>query len=477
MLRPRLCLPKPLVMVLITILAACVDAAPDLTGPSRIPATPASPLSALIVQDLTELPVWDGAIMSSATDINDAGQVVGNMRASFLVDFAVLWENGAMQILPTLGGANRFTTGINNFGHVVGGSQNASNQWRAVVWKDGTVQDLGTLGGTPLNELGNLATDINDRGQIVGTSTTSSGKEHAFLWENGVMQDLGTLGGGDYSHATGINSRGQVVGYYQNSAFENRAFLWENGVMQDLGTLGGTYASATDINELGQVVGTSLTSQTEQRAFVWENGVLQDLDALVGGPAFQTAYGNNELGQSVGYGPGPLQLDAVLAMDGMAYSLGNQMALRMNNNGQVVGRYYNAASAQRAVIWTVPIRPPADLQPDDATNTMSLKKTRSISVAVLSNPWFNAQSVNTASLTLGDEQGSDTPAIRDRRGKVAAVYRDVDRDGDLDLVIDFDTGEMLTKGDLTSSTTKLVLLGKRNDGRALRAVEPATVVP
>jgi hypothetical protein len=204
---------------------------------------------------------------------------------------------------------------------------------------------------------------------------------------------------------------------------------------------------------------------------------MQDLDALVGGPAFQTAYGNNELGQAVGYGPGPLQLDAILAMDGTAYSLGNQMALRMNNNGQVVGRYYNAASAQRAVIWTVPIRPPADLQPDDGTNTMSLKKTRSISVAVLSNPWFNAQSVNTASLTLGDEQGSDTPAIRDRRGKVAATYRDVDRDGDLDLVIDFDTSEMLTRGDLATSTTKLVLLGKRNDGRALRAVEPATVVP
>jgi hypothetical protein len=36
---------------------------------------------------------------------------------------------------------------------------------------------------------------------------------------------------------------------------------------------------------------------------------------------------------------------------------------------------------------------------------------------------------------------------------------------------------MSSKGDLTLSATNLVLLGKRTDGRAIRAVESVTVVP
>jgi probable HAF family extracellular repeat protein len=478
MLKPRHRRQELLNVVLLLTLGACAEHAADVTAPPILAAMPTPPLSALIVQELIELPVWDGAIMSSAADINDQGQVVGSMRSSAIQDLAILWENGAMQVLPTLGGSHRFAAGINNIGHVVGASQNASGQWRIALWKNGTVQDLGTLGGTPINALNNHASDINDKGQVVGVSTTASGHAHAFLWESGVMHDLGTLGGGTSSRALGINNRGQVVGFYVNSAFETRAFLWDDGVMQDLGTLGGVFAAATGINDLGQVVGSSVNGQNQQRAFLWEEGVMKDLGALGGTATFSSANGVNDLGQAVGNGyTGGGFNSALLAMDGAMYSLGNEMAMRMNNHGQVVGRYYNGASLQRAVIWTVPVRPPADLQPDDATNTLTLKRTRTVSLAISSNPWFNAQSVNAASVTLGDEQGSDTPALRDRKGKVAAVYRDIDRDGDLDLVIDFDASEMVNKGDLTSSTTKLVLLGKRTDGRALRAVESVIVVP
>jgi probable HAF family extracellular repeat protein len=478
MLKPRRLRPALVNVLLLLTVAACAEHSTDVTAPPGLAAIPARPLSALIVQELIELPVWDGALMSSAADINDHGQVVGSVRTSAIQDLAILWENGAMQVLPTLGGAHRFATGINNLGHVVGASQNASGQWRIALWKDGTVQDLGTLGGTPINAFNNHATDINDKGQVVGVSTTSSGHAHAFLWENGIMHDLGTLGGGNSSHARGINNRGQIVGFYVNNASETRAFLREDGVMQDLGTLGGAFAAATGINDPGQIVGSSTNGQDQQRAVLWEAGVIKDLGALGGTFTFSSVNGVNDLGQAVGNGyTGGGSNSALLAMDGAMYSLGNEMAMRMNNHGQAVGRYYNGASLQRAVIWTVPVRPPADLQPDDATNTLTLKRTRTISLAISSNPWFNAQSVNTASVTLGDEQGSDTPALRDRKGKVAAVYRDIDRDGDLDLVIDFDASEMVNKGDLTSSTTRLVLLGKRIDGRALRAVEPVTVVP
>lgn len=60
---------------------------------------------------------------------------------------------------------------------------------------------------------------------------------------------------------------------------------------------------------------------------------------------------------------------------------------------------------------------------------------------------------------------------------MAATYRDVDSDGDVDLVVEFSTKEIIAKGDLPASATSLVFQGKRNDGRSLRAVETVTIVP
>jgi probable HAF family extracellular repeat protein len=97
--------------------------------------------------------------------------------------------------------------GINNLGQVVGWSDFASGGQHAVLWQDGTITDLGTLGGRV-----SFAYSINARGQIAGFSDTVSSVSHAVLWQDGTMTDLGTLPGGNGSVAFGINDRGQVVG-------------------------------------------------------------------------------------------------------------------------------------------------------------------------------------------------------------------------------------------------------------------------
>jgi probable HAF family extracellular repeat protein len=56
----------------------------------------------------------------------------------------------------------------------------------AVMWQNGMMSNLGTLGGDSSYAFG-----INNNGQIVGNSKTASGEWHVFLWENGAMTDLG----------------------------------------------------------------------------------------------------------------------------------------------------------------------------------------------------------------------------------------------------------------------------------------------
>jgi probable HAF family extracellular repeat protein len=79
---------------------------------------------------------------------------------------------------------------------------------RPVVWRDGAIVELSTLGG-----LEGSATDINELGWIVGGSLDADGRQRATLWRGGEVVDLGSLPGYSGSHAYRINDAGDIVGY------------------------------------------------------------------------------------------------------------------------------------------------------------------------------------------------------------------------------------------------------------------------
>lgn len=156
------------------------------------------------------------------------------------VTHAFQLKNGIRSDLGALpGGSSSAAFWINAKGWITGNSQNGVMdpfipglpEVRAVLWKNGKISNLGTLGGSE-----SFAQAINDRGQITGLALNnispdpfsyyylflygfSNGTQtRAFLWdEQEGMQDLGTLGGPD-AFPSLINQRGQVAGFSYTSS-------------------------------------------------------------------------------------------------------------------------------------------------------------------------------------------------------------------------------------------------------------------
>jgi probable HAF family extracellular repeat protein len=274
--------------------------------------------------ELTDLGTLPSGSSSFAYFIGDDGLIVGGSEISAIdpatgtpETLAVLWRNGEIKDLGTLGGTSSVAFQANNAGQVIGVSLNTlhdpfspSTQTRGFIWQKGKMHDLGTLGG-PLS----FAQYVNDRGQVAGVSYTSDIPDpntglpqlDPFLWENGKMKDLGNLGGSNGPLGPfifGLNSHGQVVGFMtvQGDVFDH-AFIWDGEKLSDLNTgggLGGNYSFANGLNDAGEVIGNAtLPADQVYHAFLWRNGVMTDLGTLRDDPC-STAQSINSRRQVVG---------------------------------------------------------------------------------------------------------------------------------------------------------------------------------
>jgi probable HAF family extracellular repeat protein len=275
----------------------------------------------------TDLGTLPGGLGSFAFFISDNGLIAGASEngaidpvANTPETHAVLWSNGQLNDLGTLGGTQSLGAGVNEAGQVTGFAQNAipdtfsiaqlGTQTRAFLWQNGVMQDLNTLGGPDA-----FAQYVNNKGQVAGVSYTSYTPDpntglpplHPFLWQNGKMKDLGNFGGtndflGPFIY--GLNSRGEVTGNMALPGDQTaHAFLWNGAKLLDLnagGGLGGTYSQASTLNHAGEVVGlATLPGDQTNHAFLWKNGVITDLGTLHGDPC-STADSINSSGQVVG---------------------------------------------------------------------------------------------------------------------------------------------------------------------------------
>jgi probable HAF family extracellular repeat protein len=173
---------------------------------------------------------------AAALLINSAGQAAGlsTVRGDPRLAQSFFWTpDTGIQALGGLSGTASFPTDLNDAGQIVGNAAGSFASTRAFLWSPaGGLVDLGTLGG---RNSGALA--INDLGQVVGEAqAVPGGGLHAFFWSAGVMVDMGTLGG-DASSALDINDAGVAVGTAQLSDASFHAFAWSpSDGMVDLNT-------------------------------------------------------------------------------------------------------------------------------------------------------------------------------------------------------------------------------------------------
>jgi len=201
------------------------------------------------------------SLFFEASDINDAGQVVGAC-SGLTPTRACLWQSGNPIVdLGVVIPPNTFSVpeAINANALIVGwGAVGNADSVRGLSWSGlaGTPTDLGELAG---GDDRSIAFDLNDAGLIVGRSNAGSG-DRAVKWDGGGPIDLGEVPGGEnYSEAFGVNALEEIVGV-SGAASGNRGVLWDGtGGPYDLNdrldASGAGYEifEARAINDAGQI--------------------------------------------------------------------------------------------------------------------------------------------------------------------------------------------------------------------------------
>jgi probable HAF family extracellular repeat protein len=285
-----------------------------------------------------------GATRTSATAINNAGQVIGRFQNATGESRIFLYRDGTMQELETFGGTMSHAYRINQSGEIVGFSQTASGDYRAFRYAGGGLKALQTFGGGFSAAMG-----INRFGQVVAYSQLPGEHVTHGVFDDGTTAfDLGTLDGARID-VVDINDAGHVIGhrYPDHHGGFRHAFVYDGTEVNLLGSFGGDTTTATDVNELAQIVGYSATATGEIRAFLYDGGVMRGLGLLPGGTQ-SLAYGIDNLGRIVGAADSDgTGLQAVLYSGGLILNLNTLIptgsgwvlvaARAINDQGQIVG--------------------------------------------------------------------------------------------------------------------------------------------
>jgi len=428
----------------------------------------------IVISDIQaiDLGVLSGGSTSTASDINDAGNIVGSSDTpsgethAFYLPFG-----GVMTDISTLpGGDTSHANSINDLNQVVGSANFLNNDTGNLVfhgfeWQGGVIRDLGAyppeddidsssnahainnnglIGGNvdlagvvwDLPGISNfppfppyvrvtdpgpftpaIAYDINNAGQAAGSLLSAT---TGFRWQADVLETLVPLQAVD-DDAYAINELGEVVGRGALAPpVHYHAVFWPDpATVQDLGTLGGENSEARDINNDRIIVGYSETATGDTEAFVWH-----------------ADFGMQPLGTLGGV---------------------NSKAFGVNSDGQIVGESETVTGQVHATLWSVVYATKilVDIKPGNDQNPINPRSKGKLTIAILTTEDFNASEVDASTIRFGP--GAAVP--------VWYGVKDVNHDRNWDLVLEINTQEAgIACGDTEATLKAQTLDGDQISG-------------
>lgn len=453
----------------------------QLRSPPRAPAANVQPWP---ITDLGTLP---GGIYSAARDINASSIAVGYSDVGGGVFHAFRWVNGAgMQDLGALGpGAQKSDAyAVNDGGDVVGYSENGTGWRRAIIWTAAT--GMVELPSDPAAHA--VATDITNTRIIVGCGALpGSGQVQVLRWApSGAgwsVTGLGAPAGGLGSACAAGTTGPATVGSFLGSGL-SEGFILAGGNYRALGAgtraariVAGRTVGAGGINAAG---GGLPWEWPGVNAAPWSLGYLY----VPSGTAEDVNGSNHIVGTLVGP-PDPAFPTNTRAFywdchNGLVDlgSLGGRLtdfasAAAINRDDVVAG-----ASNNHAALWgVVPTAPTVVALPFAGPcvvpPVVRYRPNRFLNIGILSRPGFDATLLDPATVTISDGFGHVTPIARRAKppgpptrppgpptrppGPPVFEFRDLNRDGVLDLRVTFSTTAMIANGTLTPASFQFVV--------------------
>jgi hypothetical protein len=346
----------------------------------------------------------------------------------------------------------------------------------AATWGDGAAGTSGEVseanslvGSTPGDQIGY----VSDYGPGVGALSNGNYVVRSPLWDNGAVVDTGAATWGDgttgavgaVSEANSLvgSTAGDRVGYVSGAntgfkALSNGNYLissryWDNGGTVDAGAAtwgNGTSGTTGPVSAANSLVGSTAGDQvgyysdyTPMYALsngdyavasaYWDNGAIADAGAVT--------WGNGTTGTA-----GPITADNSVL--GTAAGGGSSMmwwgGYDSVNHQLVVGRPAENIVTLFRLTGPSVVEVEIDIRPGSDQNPINLDSGGIVPVAILTTGEFDAGTVRPGSVRFAGAQP--------RRW----TMDDVDRDGDLDLLLNFRIREL----DLDETSTEATLTGE-----------------
>jgi probable HAF family extracellular repeat protein len=214
-----------------------------------------------------------GAILTTASSINDRGQIVGQFRDANFQNHGYLYDNGMFTTIDPPGASYTSVDGINNLGQIVGSSSSTTQSLQGFLYDNGSFTTVAVPGS-----LNGLASGINDKGEIVGFFIRPPNFTYVgFVDHKGTFSviDGSPPGSMLVTRATAINNRGQIVGTLlsRTGQFPPQGFLLDNGQFRSIVVPGAMETWPLGINDQGEIVGRFVDTNNYSHGFLDTNGI------------------------------------------------------------------------------------------------------------------------------------------------------------------------------------------------------------